>query len=288
MAFEPRFRLIARIQRQIKAIENTTGFVEAVRLRDDWIQNVRNSTRVEDALASVQIEGNSMTLEQAFELAKELPERELSDSEREFTNYLNAFGAIDGLRGDRKTVLGRGDLLNLHRMLVDGVRGGHRFAGQFRREDVKVGDIVDGETVVHHQPLHWAQVEPEVDGLLEWIERTKKHGKGDEDTWLHPVIQAGITQQRLAWIHPFVDGNGRTARMFTTLLLYQRGYDFKYLFDLSSYYNKDRDRYYAALRTADESGDYTDWLIYFLGGLSLEMVKVKVRARDGAVAGTTD
>ena len=98
------------------------------------------------------------------------------------------------------------------------------------------------------------------------------------------MIQAGITQHRLAWIHPFVDGNGRTARMFTTLLLYQRGYDFKYLFDLSSYYNRDRDQYYAALRTADASGDYTDWLVYFLGGFSFQMVKIKERARDGATA----
>ena len=284
MTFEPRFQLLPHLQRQIKAIENTTGFVEAVRLRDDWIQKLRARTRVEDALASVQIEGSSMTLQQAFALAEELPERELSDSEREFTNYLRAFEAIDGLRGDRKAVLGRGDLLNVHRILVDGVRGGHRFAGQFRKEDVKVGDVVAGETVVHHEPPHWAQLEPEIDDLFAWIERTKKKGKGESDAWLHPVIQAGITQQRLAWIHPFVDGNGRTARMFTTLLLYQRGYDFKYLFDLSSYYNKDRDRYYAALRTADTTGDYTDWLIYFLGGFSLQMVRIKERARSGAVS----
>ena len=288
MTFQPRFQLLPHIQRQIKAIENTTGFVEAVRLRDDWIQKLRARTRVEDALASVQIEGSSITLEQAFALSEDLPARELSDSEREFTNYLRAFEAIDGLRGDRKAVLGRGDLLNVHRILVDGVRGGHRFAGQFRKEDVKVGDVVSGETVVHHQPPHWAQVEPEIEDLFGWIERTKKKGKGESDAWLHPVIQAGITQQRLAWIHPFVDGNGRSARMFTTLLLYQRGYDFKYLFDLSSYYNENRDRYYAALRTADASGDYTDWLIYFLGGFSSQMVRIKKRARSGAVSGGAD
>ena len=284
MAFEPRYRLIPQIQRQIKAIENTTGFLEAVRLRDDWIQKVRSRTRVEDALASVQIEGNSMTLEQAFQLAEELPERELSHSEREFSNYLRAFEAIDGLRGERSVVVGRGDLLNLHQILLDGVRGGHRFAGRFRKEEVKVGDVVDGKTTVHHQPPGWAKVEHEVDNLLGWIESTKKRGKGADDAWVHPVIQAEITQHRLAWIHPFVDGNGRTARMFTALLLYQRGYDFKYLFDLSTYYNRDRDQYYAALRTADQSGDYTDWLVYFLGGFSFQMVGIKERARDGATA----
>ena len=88
---------------------------------------------------------------------------------------------------------------------------------------------------------------------------------------------------RLVWIHPFVDGNGRTARMFTTLILYQRKYDFKYLFSLSEYYNKDRDRYYDALRTTDRTGDYTDWLEYFLGGLSHQMVTVESKAREAAV-----
>ena len=65
--------------------------------------------------------------------------------------------------------------------------------------------------------------------------------------------------------------------MFTTLLLFQRGYDFKYLFELSGYYNRDRDAYYEALRSADQTGDYTDWLIYFLGGFSYEMVRVRER-----------
>ena len=71
------------------------------------------------------------------------------------------------------------------------------------------------------------------------------------DPWVHPVTLAGITQHRLAWIHPFVDGNGRTARMLTTLLLHQRGYDFRFLFELSTYYTKNLDDYYTALRTAD-------------------------------------
>ena len=80
---------------------------------------------------------------------------------------------------------------------------------------------------------------------------------------------------------PFLDGNGRTARMFTALLLFQRWVHFKYLFDLSIYYNQDRDKYYEALRTADATGDYPEWRSYFLGGCSYQMVKIKERARAG-------
>ena len=89
--FEPEFRLLPKMLRQLKAIEQTTGFLNAVRMRDDWIEKVRKQTQVREALASVQIEGNSLTLEEAFRLSEEVPERELRESEREFCNYLRAF-----------------------------------------------------------------------------------------------------------------------------------------------------------------------------------------------------
>lgn len=165
--------------------------------------------------------------------------------------------------------------------------------GEFRRDNVKVGDIVDGQETVHHRPPPWSTVENEVQDLLDWVEQCKEKGKpGESDAnWVHPAIVAGIAQHRLVWVHPFVDGNGRTARMFTTLILYQRKYDFKYLFNLSEYYNKDRDRYYDALRTADRTGNYTEWLEYFLGGLSHQMVTIESKAQKAAVGvekGTED
>ncbi len=282
MAFLPTYTLTPRILRQLKAIERTCGFLSAVRLQPEWIQEVRSETEVREALASVQIEGNSLTLEQAFELSEELPVRELRDSEREFCNYLQAFQAIQPLHGQRDEQLTKGDLLNLHRTLVSGVRGGHRGAGVLRREEVQVGDIVDGEIIVHHQPPSWHVLEGELESLLEWLESGKTKGEGTGDPWVHPVIQAGILQHRLVYIHPFLDGNGRTARMMTTLLLYQRGYDFKYLFELSDYYNRDRDGYYAGLRTADRSADYTEWLEYFLGGFSNQMFRIEERVKKSA------
>jgi Fic family protein len=282
MTFQPQYRLTPKIMRQIKGIERSAGMLEAVRMLPDWIREVRAQAQVRDALASIQIEGSSLTLEQAFALADELPARELSDSEREFTNYLRAFEAIESYSGARDVVLTRADLLNLHRILVDGVRGGQRFAGRLRRERVEVGDLVDGEKTVHHSPPPWSQVEDELTDLLDWVELTKQRGESDNDRWVHPAIQAGIVHHRLVWIHPFLDGNGRSARMFTTLLLFQRSYDFKYLFELSTYYNERRDEYYEALRSADLSGDYTRWLEFFLGGFSREMVRTQELVRKHA------
>lgn len=285
MTFSPPYSLTPLIVRQLKAIESARGFLEAVRERPDWAEQVRREARVRDALASVRLEGNRMTFNEAFALLSSPPDRELVDSEREFMNYLRAFDDVDGLRGERDYVVSRRDLLNIHRRLVSGVRGGDRFAGQFRREAVKVGDIgPDGAQTIHHEPPPWQDVEGHVEALMAWTEHVKHHPSrkavlgGAPDPWVHPVIAAGIAQHRLAWIHPFVDGNGRTARMVTTMLLYQRGYDFKLLFDLSSYYDRDRDAYYDALRAVDETGDYTAWLVYFLGGFAWQMVAVKEKA----------
>jgi Fic family protein len=280
MAFDPQYRLIPRIIRQIKAIERTAGMIEAVRMKPEWISEVRAKATVREAVASMQIEGSTLTLEQAFALADEIPKRELRNSEREFCNYLQAFDAIEGYRGARDVVLKKSDVLNLHGILMNGVRGGQRFAGQFRRENVEVGDLCGDSKTVHHRPPNWSEVENQVGELFEWIEITKTRGDGDDDPWIHAAIQAGIAHHRLAWIHPFVDGNGRTARMFTSMILYQREYDFKYLFELSDYHNAHRNEYYAALRSADQTGDYTEWLVHFLGGFSYQMVRIQELVRS--------
>ncbi len=291
MKFEPRWTFTPRMQRQLIAIERTRGFLEAIQLRPDWMGELHESARIKDAFSSIQIEGGSLTLSTAFDLARQRQGkalRGLKDDEREFLNYLDAFDAIDNLHEAKDYRLAVGDILQLHNILLDGVRGGDYFKGQLRCEDVVVGDRVDGETVVHHHPPVWSEVKFHLEGLLEWMNSCCVHPKyqeiaaGAADPWVHPVIAAGIAQHRLVWIHPFRDGNGRTARMFTTLALYLRGYNFKYLFDLSSYYNDNRDEYYAALRSADQSGDYTCWLEYFMGGFSMQMFVIRKQAREAA------
>ncbi len=293
--FNPTYHITPLMLRQLKVIEEARGFLQAVRARSDWATRLRQETQVRDALASVQIEGSSLTYQAAFELVNHPPAR-MTDTAQEFLNYLRTFDLIDGLRGARDYTVTRRDVLNIHRALVDGVRGGQRYAGQLRREQVKVGDIIDGAETIHHDPPPWHEVETHLDDLFDWLERSKTYPTaarviaGADDAWVHPVIAAGIAQHRLVWVHPFIDGNGRTARMMTTMLLYQRGYDFKYLFDLSSHYNHDRDRYYTMLREVDETGDYTDWLMYFMGGFARQMFLIKRRALEMAegVVATTD
>ena len=103
--------------------------------------------------------------------------------------------------------------------------------------------------------------------LIDWI---------NHETEIHPVLMSGIAQFQLVHIHPFLDGNGRTARLLSTLCLYQRGYDFKKLFTISEYYDRNRADYYEAIQSVREQDmDMTKWVEYFVSRLSIQLQEVK-------------
>ena len=92
----------------------------------------------------------------------------------------------------------------------------------------------------------------------------------------------GIVHAEIAAIHPFADGNGRTARALATLILYARGYDFRQLFALEDYYNKERPKYYAAINMGTtykerKAANLTRWLEYFVRGFKNEIDDVKTK-----------
>jgi Fic family protein len=97
----------------------------------------------------------------------------------------------------------------------------------------------------------------------------------------HPIIVSGIAQFQLVHIHPFLDGNGRASRLLSTLCLYRAGYDFKRLFTISEYYDRDRPAFYQAIQSVRESAmDLTAWLEYFVQGLSTQMAETKMRGEQ--------
>ena len=78
-----------------------------------------------------------------------------------------------------------------------------------------------------------------------------------------------------------MDGNGRTSRLLSTLCLYRAGYDFKRLFTLSEYYDRDRSAFYRAIQSVRERDmDLTGWLEYFVGGLATQLEEVKARGTN--------
>jgi len=105
--------------------------------------------------------------------------------------------------------------------------------------------------------------------LVDWL---------NQEQQVHPVLVSGIAQFQLVHIHPFLDGNGRTSRLLSTLCLYRTGYDFKRLFTISEFYDRDRPAFYRAIQSAREQDmDLTVWLDYFVKGLATQMKEVRDR-----------
>jgi Fic family protein len=103
-------------------------------------------------------------------------------------------------------------------------------------------------------------------------------------------IRAGIAHYQFATIHPYFDGNGRTARLLTTLILHLGGYGLKGLYSLEEYYARNLGAYYEALTVGPSHNDYmgraeadiTQWVQYFCAGAADSFENARNRASEAA------
>lgn len=185
---------------------------------------------------------------------------------RELLNYREAFNLVSEYVGGGDPIT-EGLIRDIHKKLVEGVRGGEGQPGQYRKIQNYVGN--SRTKAVIYLPPPPGEVPALMQDLVAWL---------GAETAVHPVLVAGLAQFQLVQIHPFVDGNGRTSRLLSTLCLYRSGYDFKRLFTLSEYYDRDRSQFYQALQSVRERElDLTPWLEFFVDGLATQLNEVKAR-----------
>ena len=268
-AFQPSFHITNRMTAGLTRIERARGFLEAARLSEDWLATMRSRALLLEAHHTTHIEGTRLTLEQAERLlAGERVADADPDDARELLNYREAFEFVSGYLNEGGPVT-EGLIREIHRRLVAGVRGGAAAPGEYRRVQNYVVNSLTRQVI--YTPPPPAEVPPLVASLVAWLNTPSD---------AHPVLTSGIAQFQMVHIHPFVDGNGRTSRLLSTLCLYRAGYDFKRLFSISEYYDRDRASFYAALQTVRESGmDLTGWLDYFVEGLATQMDEVTARGK---------
>lgn len=268
--FEPRFTITHRITDGLTRIERARGFLEAATLSEEWVREMGQRALVLEAHHTTHIEGTHLTLAQAEQLlaGKPVPEAD-PDDVRELLNYRGAFDFVSQyLKGGGPVT--EGLIREIHKRLVEGVRGGAAAPGEYRKVQNYVVNSQTGETVYTPPPAH--EVPILMAELVDWLNRVQQ---------IHPVVVSGIAQFQLVHIHPFLDGNGRTSRLLSTLCLYRAGYDFKRLFTISEYYDRDRQAFYRALQSVRERGmDMTGWLEYFVEGLTTQLAEVRRRGEQ--------
>ena len=268
--FNPVFTITNRITAGLTGIERARGFLDAATLSEAWVNEMGRRALVLEAHHTTHIEGTRLTLDQAGRLleGKLVPGADRDDV-LELLNYKKAFEFVSEYVKDGGPIT-EGLVREIHKRLVDGVRGGAAAPGEYRRIQNYVVDSVTGEIVYTPPPTH--DVPIMMADLVYWLNKEKA---------IHPVLVSGISQFQLVHIHPFLDGNGRTSRLLSTLCLYRAGYDFKRLFTISEYYDRDRPAFYRAIQSVREHGmDMTVWLEYFVEGLTAQLAEVRERCEQ--------
>jgi Fic family protein len=266
-AFAPRFTITNTITAGLTAIERARGFLEAATLSDAWLERMSQRALLLEAHHTTHIEGTELTIEQSARLwAGQAVAEARADDVRELLNYREAFNLVSDYLGSGEPIT-EGLIREIHKRLVEGVRGGAGDPGRYRTIQ---NYVVNSRTrEVTYTPPPPEQVPPLMRELVEWL-------RGESA--IHPVLVAGTAQFQLVHIHPFVDGNGRTSRLLSTLCLYRTGYDFKRLFTLSEFYDRDRGAFYRAIQSVREQEmNLTGWLEFFVGGLATQLDEVKAR-----------
>jgi Fic family protein len=268
--FHPTFTITYRITAGLTRIERARGFLEAAALSEAWVREMGRRALILEAHHTTHIEGTRLTLEQAERLLEGNPVPGADpDDVRELLNYRKAFDFVSE-HLETGGPITEGLVREIHKRLVEGVRGGAAAPGEYRKIQNYVVNSVTGETIYTPPPAHDIPI---------MMAELVKYLNCEEGT--HPVLMSGIAHFQLVHIHPFLDGNGRTSRLLSTLCLYRAGYDFKRLFTISEYYDRDRPAFYRAIQSVRESGmDMTGWLEYFVEGLTTQLAEVRERGEQ--------
>ena len=265
--FQPKFTYTNNIVRLLTRISSAREIILNSPLIPKWEVALRREAIIHSAHSSTSIEGNRLSLEQVSDLAHGREVMATRKDKQEVLNYLNVLENIEGvLKGSS---LSNQDILNVHRMVTKDTLDNPGDCGSHRNRYVVVANRLTGQVLF--RPPKNDDVPGLIKDLIEWINL----GEAKE---LDPIIEAGISHYEFVRIHPFVDGNGRTARVLATLILFLRGFDAKQFFCLDDYYDSDRQTYYRALQSVDQDTlDLTNWLEYFVEGVSISIEAVKER-----------
>ena len=187
---------------------------------------------MEEAIASSQMEGASTTRK----VAKDMLRKELRPKNRSQQMIVNNYATIKQLVEEKGQVLDLNMLLDIHRSITTNTLDNPEDEGRLRQtDDIYVIDAITG-SVAHTPPSH-TEIEKLLHDLFAFA------SDKDKSNFIHPIIKGIILHFMLAWIHPFVDGNGRTARSLVYWYMLKKDYWMTEYLSISRVIYKNKKRY---------------------------------------------
>lgn len=280
MSYVPQYTINEKIKNNLQDIEKLKNNIRGNHILPEAEASIRLRASVESIHSSTSIEGNPLNANEVRAVItsdKILSKEEYA--EIEVQNYKNALDYIDKRRHSSPDVT-LDDILELHRIITDRLLDKTR-NGRIRKNPAY---IENQDHEILYAAIDAEKVEDALNELIDWINKSQFS--------IHPAIIAAVIHFRMAAIHPFSDGNGRTARALTSLFLALSQYDCNGALVLDSYYASDRKAYYAILQLLcgenyafSVKSDLTPWLEYFTDGFltSLHVLDAEIRMINLAV-----
>lgn len=207
-----------------------------------------------EALISSQIEGTQCTLEDVLD-----PDAE-SNKNLDVSDVINYVKACSYAIKRLETLpLCNRLLREIHKELLAGVRGEEMNPGEFRRSQNWIGASNCSLNEARYIP-------PNVEDMTTALNNLEKYiNEGDD---LDPLIRIALIHYQFETIHPFLDGNGRVGRLMILLYLMEQGYLSKPIIYVSYFLKKNQTEYYDRMSEVRKSGNYEQWVRFFLEAVS--------------------
>lgn len=273
--FQPNYRITPAITKALMAIEADRQAITDLPMTSRVLQSLRESARLLSTHYSTQIEGNRLTEAQVKEVIEgggRFPGRERD--EEEVRNYFRALEFIEEQArqgvGVSETLIQRIHGLTYH---------GRPKPTAYRDGQNVIRNSASGGIV--YMPPESRDVGRLMEQLVDWVDASVS-----ENDLPIPII-AALAHYQFATIHPYYDGNGRTARLLTTFILHRYGYGLKGIYALEAYYARRLEDYYNALDVGEghnyyvgnrAQADVTGFLEYFIKGMADSFASVRQQA----------
>lgn len=275
--FSPTFQITPAMSKALMAIEANRQAIDDLPIDVSVLAGLRKTARLLTTHYSTQIEGNRLTSSQVEAAlgGERFPGRERD--EEEVRNYYKALEFVEAIAGSSQTVSEQ-DLMRVHGMVFNG----QDKPTPYRDGQNVIRDGVSGGIV--YMPPEAKDVPRLMAEMFEWLNESLRESE------LPVPLIAAIAHYQYATIHPYFDGNGRTARLLTTMILHMTGYGLKGIYSLEEYYARELPAYYNALDTGPSHNYYmgradaeiTGFVEYFCAGMADAFTSVRAQATKAA------
>ena len=281
-SWSPRFTLTPAIARGLMQIEAARALVEHTTIPPAAEAELRAHARVRAVHYSTFIEGNRLTMSQAKAAISDA-NLQIAGRERdvsEVRNYWNALLRVEDWAAKKKP-LTEELIKRLHALVEVGPRAKPT---PYREGQNAIKNSSTGALI--YLPPEAEDVPSLLASLVAWAAEAERSG-------LPAPLIAGLVHYQFVTIHPYYDGNGRTARLLATFILHKGGYGLNGFFSLEEHHARDLPGYYQALTThphhnyyfGRSEADLTPWLEYFISTLAVVFEAVRLTAQKCAFEG---